>query len=198
MRLKYYHDMAVSYENTGRTQQKSRTRHSLLEAARLLISRGVTPTVEQAATAASISRPTAYRYFPSQRALLTAAYPELAVSSLLPLAAPEDPPARLDLLSEAVVRLLLQNELALRTMLRLSLESEGEPRGARRIAWVEDALAPMKSKLEPERYHRLVMSVAVVLGIEAFIWLVDSAGLQRNEAATILRFAARELLRSSL
>ena len=37
---------------------------------------GLTPTVEAAAEAASISRTTAYRYFPSQRALLAAAHPE--------------------------------------------------------------------------------------------------------------------------
>jgi AcrR family transcriptional regulator len=199
MILAYHNDMSVSYEKTGRTEQKSRTRHALLEAARSLMSRGMTPTVEQAAAAASISRPTAYRYFSNQHALLAAAYPELAVSSLLPLAAPQDPEERLELLSEAVVRLMLQNELPSRTMLRLSLEGAGRaPRGLRRVAWVEDALAPMKSRLEPERYRSLVLSVAAMLGIEAFVWLVDGAGLQRSEAATLLRSAARELLRSSL
>ena len=51
---------------------------------------GETPTVEQAAAAASISRATAYRYFPNQHALLVAAFPALTEDSLLGA----DPPRR--------------------------------------------------------------------------------------------------------
>ena len=67
--------MAVPYESTGRTRQKQRTRDALLEAAQALLAAGETPTVEQAADAAGISRTTAYRYFASQRSLLLAALP---------------------------------------------------------------------------------------------------------------------------
>ena len=56
--------------------QKGRTRAALVEAARDLVAAGQTPTVEAAAQAAAISRTTAYRYFPNQRALLLAAHPE--------------------------------------------------------------------------------------------------------------------------
>jgi len=44
----------------------------MLAATRELLAEGVTPTVEQAAERAAISRTTAYRYFPNQRALLIA------------------------------------------------------------------------------------------------------------------------------
>src|SRR5688500_317140 len=71
------------YESSGRTAQKMRTRKALVEAARALIISGVTPTVEEAAAAASIARTTAYRYFPNQRDLLVAAYPEIELPSLL-------------------------------------------------------------------------------------------------------------------
>ena len=60
---------------TGRVHQKARTRQALVRAARQLLVEGTTPTVEQTAAAASISRATAYRYFPNQRALLVATYP---------------------------------------------------------------------------------------------------------------------------
>ena len=66
--------MSTPYEATGRTEQKRRTRDVLVAAARDLVASGITPTVEQAAAAAVISRPTAYRYFPNQRTLLAAAY----------------------------------------------------------------------------------------------------------------------------
>ena len=62
--------MSTPYEIGGRSAQKARTRDALVAAARDLVAAGVTPTVEDAAAAASISRSTAYRYFPNERALL--------------------------------------------------------------------------------------------------------------------------------
>ena len=61
--------MAIPYESTGRTRQKARTRAAMVAATRELLAEGVAPTVEQAAERAAVSRTTAYRYFPNQRAL---------------------------------------------------------------------------------------------------------------------------------
>src|SRR3989440_12315100 len=122
--------MSISYELSGRTRQKQRTRSALVAAARELVTRGQTPTVDAAAATASISRTTAYRYFPNQRALLTAAHPEIETSSLLPSDAPTDPAARLDAVIEAFTQLIADTEGQQRTMLRLSLEppaSDHEP-----------------------------------------------------------------------
>jgi len=47
--------------------------------------------VEQAADRGGISRTTAYRYFPNQRGLLSAVYPDIDASSLLEADAPTDP-----------------------------------------------------------------------------------------------------------
>ena len=77
-------DMGVPYEATGRREQKGRTREALVAATRELMASGVTPTVEEAAATARISRTTAYRYFPNQRALLLAAHPQIQHRSLLP------------------------------------------------------------------------------------------------------------------
>src|SRR5256885_13847001 len=97
--------MRVPYERTGRRQQKARTRTALVTAARELLARGETPTVEDAAAAAGISRTTAYRYFPNQRALLLAAYPEIQESAgLLPTDAPTDVAARLGLAMREFIR----------------------------------------------------------------------------------------------
>lgn len=63
--------------------QKARTRDALVAVTRQLMRAGVTPTVEQAADVARVSRATAYRYFPSQRALLAATFPHLEGGSLL-------------------------------------------------------------------------------------------------------------------
>jgi AcrR family transcriptional regulator len=196
--------MSSGYEQRGRVSQKARTRSALVEAARALLDKGMTPTVEQAAERASISRPTAYRYFANQQALLMAAHPELSMESLLPEDAPADPMQRLDMLSAALVRLLLQHETALRAMFRISLEQveNGHPtlvlRTGRRIRWVETALEPLRERLGSRRYHRLVLQIAATLGIEPLAWLIDIAHVERNEAAEILRASARDLLKAAL
>src|SRR6266545_4136724 len=102
--------MSIPYELAGRTQQKQRTRNALIAAARELVAQGVTPTVEEAALAASISRTTAYRYFPNQRALLFGAHPETETPSLLSPDASSDPAARLDAVIEAFTRLIADTE----------------------------------------------------------------------------------------
>src|SRR5437762_10179568 len=113
--------MSIPYELNGRVDQKRRTRDALIASARELVANGATPTVEAAAEAASISRTTAYRYFPSQRALLAAAHPETSLESLLPADAPhDDVPARLDLVVTAFTKLIVDTEAQQRTMLRLS------------------------------------------------------------------------------
>src|SRR6202795_2487281 len=98
--------MSIPYELEGRTDQKRRTRDALIAAARELVAGGVTLTVERAAEAASISRTTAYRYFPNQRSLLVAAHPEIEARSLLPEVPPADPEARLDIVIQSFLRLI--------------------------------------------------------------------------------------------
>ncbi|MDQ1585991.1 MAG: hypothetical protein QOH80_1356, partial [Actinomycetota bacterium] len=88
-------DMSIPYESTGRVQQKSRTRQALIAATRRLLAQGITPTVEQSAAEADVSRTSAYRYFPSQRDLLSASHPEIDRDSLLGDDPPGDAPARL-------------------------------------------------------------------------------------------------------
>src|SRR3954470_23477805 len=110
------------YESTGRTAQKMRTRNALVDAARTLIVSGVTPTVEDAAAAASIARTTAYRYFPNQQDLLVAAYPEIELRSLLGNHPPDTVEARLDAVVDEYLRMTIDNEAAFRAALRLSLD----------------------------------------------------------------------------
>src|SRR5688572_26376738 len=121
--------MSISYELTGRLGQKQRTRQALIAAARDLLAEGATPTVEAAAAAASISRATAYRYFPNQHTLLVGAHPEADVESLLEPDAPRQPEARLDALIDRTAELLFSAEATYRTMLRLSLEADPAARG---------------------------------------------------------------------
>lgn len=196
--------MSISYETTGRTSQKARTRDALVASARELQATGVTPTVEQAASAASISRATAYRYFPNQRALLTATFPELTAPSLLGDEPPEDPQARLEIVVDAIARQSVQHEPELRNMLRLSLEPDPAQRGerpfrkGRRIVWVSEALEPLRGRFAAPEFERLVHAIGSAVGIDSLVWLTDIAGLSREEAVDVMKWSARTLLRASL
>jgi AcrR family transcriptional regulator len=196
--------VSTPYELTGRTRQKQRTRDALVAAARDLVARGGTaPTVEAAAEAAAVSRTTAYRYFPTQRALLVAAHPETAAGSLVPDDAGDDPEARLLGAVEAFIRIVVDSEHQQRTMLRLSLEadpsSESLPlRQGRAITWFQEALAPLRPRLTDAGIHRLALSVRSAAGIESLVWLTDIGGLTRDEAAERMLWSARALLRQAL
>lgn len=196
--------MSTPYERTGRIRQKQRTRDALVRAARDLVAQnGAAPTVEEAARAASVSRTTAYRYFPTQNALLVAAHPEVAASSLVPDDAGDDPEARLLGAVDAFIRIVLDTEHHQRTMLRLSLHPDVSTaslplRQGRAITWFEEALAPLRPRLTDAEIHRLALSVRSCVGIESLVWLTDVAGLAREEAVERMRWSARALLLQAL
>ncbi len=196
--------MSIPYELDGRVEQKRRTRDALIAATRELIARGGTATVEAAADAASISRSTAYRYFPNQRALFIAAHPETAATSLLPDDAPDDATTRLDLVIDAFTRATVANEAQQRTMLRLSLEADSVDRSqlplrqGRGIKWIEEALAPLRDQMSEAQIHRLTLAIRSATGIEALVWLTDVAGLSRDDARELMRWSAGALLQSAL
>lgn len=185
-------------------RQKQRTRRALVAAARTLVAEGVIPTVEDAAAAAGVSRTTAYRYFPNQRALVVAAHPEVEAQTLLAPDAPHDVGARLDAVIDAFTRQIVENELQQRTMLRLSLEPasgrEGELllRQGRAIGWIEESLEPLRSKMFEADLRRLVLAIRSAVGIEALVWLTDVAGLSRDDARELMRWSAQAMLRAAL
>ena len=191
-------DKSTPYESSGRTRQKARTRGALVGAARELLADGTTPTVEQAADRAEISRTTAYRYFSNQRALLLAIHPVMDAPSLLAADASDDPRARLEQVVEHFTAQTLALEPELRSQLRLALDPATDPadlpfRQGRAIGWFEDALAPLGDRMTPAQLRRLVLAVRTTCGIEALVWLTDVAGVERDEAVEIMRWSARAL-----
>jgi AcrR family transcriptional regulator len=196
--------MTVPYVSQGRTNQKARTRDALVGAARGLLAQGTIPTMEGAAAAASISRTTAYRYFPNLRSLLVAAFPHAEEDSLLGANPPRSPIARLDLVAENHTRRILEYEAEMRAALRLSLEGDALDaaelpvhRGLR-IGWIEDALAPLRKEMGARELRFLALGIGATLGIEAFVWLTDVAGLSGEDATATMRLNASRLLRSAI
>jgi AcrR family transcriptional regulator len=169
-----------------------------------LVAAGTDPSVEQAAEHAGIARTTAYRYFPNQRSLVLAAHPETGATTLLPGDAPAEPAGRLDVVVTTFIRLIIDTEPAQRTMLRLSLEPDVAQRGqlplrkGRAIAWIAEALEPLRDRMTDEQVHGLVLAIRSAVGIEALAWLTDIGGLTREDAAASMRWSAHALLAAAL
>ena len=195
--------MSIPYELSGRTRQKSQTRDALIDATRQLIAEGLTPTVEDAAAQAGISRTTAYRYFSNQRAILIAAHPEIERKSLLGANPSRDPSERLGAVLDEFFRIILETEPQLRMALRLSLERGPAPndnslRRGRAVGWIEDALAPLVGKLSKQEIRKLALAIRSAAGIEALVWLTDVAHLSPAQAVEIMRSSALALLRVAI
>lgn len=194
----------MSTHELSRTRR--RTHAALVTAARELVVEGLTPTVEDAAARAEVSRTTAYRYFASQADLLVAAHPEVATTSFLDEDASDDPVARLEQVLDRYLRVLRDSEEQQRTMLRLSLDPGlGDERRAalplrqgRVIGWVEEALQPLAESWSAAERRRLACAVRSVAGIESLVWLVDVARMSRDEAFAQLRWSALAVLAEAL
>jgi AcrR family transcriptional regulator len=196
--------VSTTYEQTGRTRQKLRTRAALIAAARDLIAQGGrAPTVAEAAEAAAVSRTTAYRYFPSQKSLLVAAHPEVVATSMLPEGVADDPESRLEAAVRGCLAMILDTEAQQRTMLRLSLEPDPSAddlplRQGRAIGWFMEALEPLLPTLGEEGVRRVAVAVRALAGIEPLVWLVDVARLSREEAVDQMVWSAVAVLRRAV
>jgi hypothetical protein len=66
-----------------------------------------------------------------------------------------------------------------------------------RIRASQDALAPLRETISEMGVHRLARAIRSAVGIEALVWLTDVAGLSREEAAGVMLWSARAMLRSA-
>jgi AcrR family transcriptional regulator len=194
---------------TGRPNQRIRTRKAILEAAARLAGQGRTLTLEEVAEEALVSRATAYRYFPSVEALLLEAGLHMAFPdpATFFINAPDDPVERLALAERAVHEMVLGHEPSLRLMLAHSVtqarDAEGGPEGRmvrqnRRTPLIEAALAPARAGMNPATFERLTQALALVIGTESMIVCKDVLGIDADEAENVKLWAIDALVRAAL
>ena len=195
-----------------RANQKARTRQALVDAAAELVAEGEQPTVPEAAERARVSRATAYRYFPTQDALLlevsdltpTFAYVERALDAMTG----DDVEARLVALLDAFNPSALEHETLMRTALRVYLDTWFETRRSgsdvairegRRMRWLDATLEPLRSELSPAEWDRLRFALALTLGAEPMIVMKDVCHVTDDEEiAATLEWVATTILRGAL
>lgn len=196
-----------------RANQKERTRAALVAAAAELLRRGAPPTVAEAAEAAKVSRATAYRYFPTQEALLfevAELNPSVAPveAALAALSTGADPEARLLQLLDAFNPGIFADQVPMRTALRVYLDTwfanrrDGTEKVAiregRRTRWLDQVLEPVRRGMPEPDWRRLRAALSLTLGSEALVVMKDVCRLEDKEALSVLRWAAVALLRAGL
>lgn len=197
-------------EGSGRANQRRRTRKDLLQAAGRLMKQGLTPTLEQIAEEAMVSRATAYRYFPGSEALLVEATLDMEVPDAAALFDEEtstDPVTRLCKIDEALSDVINANETAIRVMLADSMqrrlrEAEGgsdiPARQNRRAPLIEAALEPARARFSTAAYDRLTKALSVAIGTEATIVFKDVRPLPDAEARAVRQWIIRVLVEEAL
>lgn len=191
-----------------RVSQKLRTRRALLDAARDLVAAGSTPTVPEAADAAAVSRATAYRYFPTQDALLVEVALELDAPSVDSLFAGDDVPAepedRVALVQNALYDHMREHDVQFRLFLRNALlrsvdaKRSREPlRRAGRVELLRAALEPLEGELDTARLDQLKSTLALLVGTEASIVLRDVLRLDHEQARAHGETAVRQAVRAA-
>jgi AcrR family transcriptional regulator len=191
---------------TGRVAQRRRTRRAILEATAGLLQAGTEPTVNAIAAAADVSRRTVYLYYPTLDQLVldaTIGTLNVDVDAALRAQTSTDPRQRLaTLVTETFATMETSLPLG-RKLIRLTVDAptptDGGPRrGHRRIGWIEGAVEPVRGRLSDAAYDDLVSSLALVIGWEAFIVLLDVRGLTPDRARTVTLRTAEAILDATL
>ncbi|CAN7624964.1 TetR/AcrR family transcriptional regulator [Mesorhizobium sp. LjNodule214] len=188
---------------------RARTRRLMLETATRLMQAGATPSVSEVAEAAEVSRATAYRYFPSQAALVQAVVDQGLGPILTWHSTSADPERRVAELFGAAMPRIEAFEATFKAALKLSLEQwaqrqagtlGGEPQFTRghRVELLKDAIAPLKGQLPPREFRRLAQALSLIFGVEMLIVLKDIWGLDSRKMMSVAQWAAGALVRAAV
>jgi AcrR family transcriptional regulator len=188
----------MTASDTGRVNQKKRTRMAIIGACREIIRSGAPVAMPDVAKAALVSEATAYRYFPDLAALLNEALPGLWLSpaeALGPVAGSADPVERIAVACEFLLRGVLAYSGAVRAMIAATITRPelAATRPGIRFGLIDEALAPRSGPLvamDPAQLARLRKDLVAVVSAEALFVLTDLAGLAPEEAiASLVRTA---------
>lgn len=184
-------------------------RKTLLDAAQQLMAQGITPSVAELAEHAQVSRATAYRYFPSQSALIAAVVDESLGPILAWNSAAPDAATRVDELLRFAYPRLESHEAPLRAAIMVSLQQHAEasagkttaePRLVRghRVDILKRAIAPLAADLTPAQQDRVAQALSLVYGTEVFLVLKDIWELELPEITDVVRWTANAIVKQAL
>ena len=206
--------MGVSLEerpsvSAARRSASARTRKLMIATAVELMQKGETPSVSAAAEAAGVSRATAYRYFPSQAALVEAVVNEALGPILSWESKSDDAGDRVEDLLRTSMPRIMEFESTFKAGLKLSLEQWAQRRAGtlgteppfkrgHRVELLQRAIAPLRGKLTRAQFTRLAKALSFTYGLEVLIILKDLWGLRPAEIENVAVWAGRALVATAI
>ena len=181
-------------------------RKIMLHAAMRLMQDGLVPSITDVAEEAQVSRATAYRYFPTQSALIQAAVDEALGPILEWKSTSDDAEQRVSELVRFSYPRMHEYEVPLRAALRLALDQWALVRAGKlhrdeamvrghRIELLTSAVAPLRRQLGKVRAERLTQALSLVFGTEALVVLKDIWGLDGDVAEEVALWTCHALIR---
>lgn len=206
--------MGVSLSSKGQLSApprgaRARTRKLMLDTAIGLMQQGGTPSVSDVAEAAGVSRATAYRYFPSQAALVHAVVDEALGPILEWTSDSADAEVRVTELLSVTMPRIVEFEATFKAALKLALEQwarrqagtlgEEPPfKRGHRVDLLQAAISPLRESLPPKQFQRLARALSLAYGLEVLVVLKDIWGLGDDETQEVSRWAAVTLVRAAI
>ena len=188
---------------------RARMKRIMLDTAMQLMQSGLMPSVSDVAEAAQVSRATAYRYFPSQAAMIQAAV-DAGLGPILEWESPASDVEKrvIDLMAFSYPRISAY-EATHRGALRLALDQWArrqagtfgdETRIVRgnRKGLLRKALAPLRDTVDGRTFDTVTQALSLMFGIEAMIVLKDIWGLDKEQAERVAIWSARSLVRTAI
>jgi AcrR family transcriptional regulator len=188
---------------------KAATFKLLLDTAMAIIQEaGHIPSVAEVAVRSRVSRATAYRYFPTRSALVTAVVHTSLGSVRSFVSHKADGRERLHELFNETFPRFSEFEPQLRAAAQLSLQQwaleraglleEAPYRRGHRVRILEDTLAPVAKQVPAAVLKRLMHALSIVYGIEPYTILKDIWGLPNREVERTALWMADALLDAAL
>jgi len=190
------------------TATRARTRRLLIETAMKMFDSGAFPSITEVANEAQLSRATAYRYFPTQSALVSAIVEE----TLSPIKnwrpSREEAGERIDELLTFAFPHMLAHEGTLRAALHLSLTQWAQSKAAtepgkerlirgNRKAMLQHVVEPLNNELPPKIVERVIQALSLVYGSEIFLVMKDIWGCDNDQLQEIGKWMAKAIVRQA-
>jgi AcrR family transcriptional regulator len=187
---------------SGRINQKAKTRSIILEAAKEMMQNEKLITLEDVAEKANISRATIYRYYANIDLLITEASLDIHHKSpddfleevkKMPF---ED---RIFYIQKHYNQLAQKHEIVFRrylsAVLSASITSTKKLRGARRVKSLKNVLEPYKNDMNSGTFKKLITVSSILMGIDSLIICKDICDLNNEETNETLEWALKMILK---
>ena len=191
--------------NTGRIEQKVKTKSRILNATKELLKKETSITLENVANEANISRATIYRYYSNIDLLIMEASLEIYHKSpdeLYEEVKNKTLEDQILYIQEQYNNLAQHNEAVFRRYLSAalteSISNKEKLRGGRRVKTLDKVLKPYEGNMDGTTLNNLKNTASILMGIDALVVCKDVCDLDNEEASETLQWALKMILKGIL